>query len=230
MDRKEALDYFGKKKNPLVVKGLDDKFYGLRILTINKISASSDLKLDSVNINKIEAIAKTDANRKVRAAAIEFLVENGDNKYLTLFEKAISDSSYSIAGAAFKGMINFNPENAYELAKKYSKDAEGALGREVIKILVSKGTEADFDFVTNAFSNAPLSQEKFQMADDFADFIAKISDVAKIKKGIDEIIKLRNQIPSQYRSFTDSGFKKNLDKISKGKGKEIEDYVNEVFK
>ena len=230
MDRKEALDYFGKKKNALVVKGLEDKFYGLRILTINKISTSSDLKLDSVNINKIEAIAKTDVNRKVRAAALEFLVENGDKKYLTIFEKAINDSSYSVAGAAFKGLVAINPESAYDLAKKYSSDAKGSLGGQVIKILVSKGTEGDFDFVANAFSNAPLSQEKFQMADDFADFIAKISDVAKIKKGIDEIIKLRNQIPSQYRSFTDSGFKKNLEKISKGKGKEIEDYVNEVFK
>lgn len=214
----------------LVVKGLEDKFYGLKISTINKIGSSSSLKEDTVTINKIEAIAKTDANRKVRAAAIEFLVENGDKKYLTIFEKAINDSSYSVAGAAFKGLVANNPESAYELAKKYSKDAEGALGREVVKILVSKGTEADFDFVANAFSNAPLSQEKFQMADDFADFIAKVSDVSKVKKGIDEIIKLRNQIPSQYRSFTDSGFKKNLEKISKGKGKEIEDYVNEVFK
>ena len=230
MDRKEALDYFGKKKNPLVVKGLEDKFYGLRILTINKISTSSDLKLDSVNINKIEAIAKTDVNRKVRAAALEFLVGTGDKKFLPIFEKAVNDSSYSIAGAAFKGLTTIKPESAYELAKKYSNDAKGDLGAQIIKILVSKGTEADFNFVVNAFSEAPLSQEKFQMVDDFADFIAKISDVDKVKKGIDEIIKLRNQIPSQYRSFTDSGFKKNLEKISKGKGKEIENYVNEVFK
>ena len=68
------------------------------------------------------------------------------------------------------------------------------------------------------------------MVDGFADFIAKVSDITKIKKGIDEIIKLRNQIPAQYREFTDSNFKKNFDKITKGKGKEVEDYVNEVWK
>ena len=187
------------------------------------------MKNDEDVLSKIEAIAKNDINRKVKAAALTFLVKNGDKKYQGIYEKAINDSSYNVAGAAFKGLVALQPENAYDLAKKYSNDAKGSLSGEIIKTLVSKGTETDFDFVANAFSESPLSQEKFQMIDDFADFVAKISDVEKIKKGIDEIIKLRNQIPSQYRSFTDSGFKKNLDKISKGKGKEIEDYVNKVF-
>ena len=188
---------FRSKHNPLVAKGLEEKYYGLRISTINKIQTSTSLKEDTILINKIEVIAKNDPNRKVRAAAIEFLADNGDKKYLSIYEKAINDSSYRVAGAAFKGLIALNPEGAYELAKKYSNDAKGSLGAQVIKILVSKGTESDFDFVANAFSDAPLSQEKFQMVDEFADFIAKVSDITKIKKGIDEIIKLRNQIPAQ---------------------------------
>ena len=228
LDRKEALDYFAKKNMSQIKEGLNDKFYKLRISTIQKLTTSS-MKNDEDVLSKIEALAKNDNNRKVKAAAIAFLVKNGDKKYQGIYEKAINDSSYNVAGAAFKGLVALQPENAYELAKKYSSDAKGSLSGEIIKTLVSKGTETDFDFVANAFSEAPLSQEKFQMVDDFADFVAKISDVVKIKKGIDEIIKLRNQIPSQYRSFTDSGFKKNLDKISKGKGKEIEDYVNTVF-
>ena len=68
------------------------------------------------------------------------------------------------------------------------------------------------------------------LSDINVDFLVKINDIGKIKKGIDYIIEVKNQIPAQYRTYTDAGFKKNLDKISKAKGKEIEDYITEVIK
>ena len=68
------------------------------------------------------------------------------------------------------------------------------------------------------------------MSDKFAEFLIKLNDIKNIKKGIDYMLELRNQIPANFRSFTDAGFKKNFDKISKAKGKEVEDYVSERFK
>ena len=229
LDRKEALDYFAKNNLAQLKEGLNDNFYKLRISTIQKLSNSS-LKSDESILSSIENIAKNDKNRKAKAAAITFLVKTGDKKYLPVFQAAVSDSSYNVAGAAFKGLAAQDADASYELAKKYSSDAKGALGEEVIKVLISKGKEEDFDFIARAFADAPLTQEKFQMTDKFAEFLAKINNISNIKKGIDYIIELRNQIPANYRTYTDAGFKKNFEKISKAKGKEIEDYINEQFK
>ena len=229
IDRKEALDYFAKYDNPLLKEGLKDPFFKLRILTIQKLGRSTFSK-DADVLSAIELIAQNDKNRNVKAAAISFLSNNGDVKYVNVFEKAVYDSSYNVAGAAFKALVAHQPEKAYELAKKFSNDAKGSLGEEVIKVLITKGSEADYDFVFKTYQDAPMSQSKFATTDLFADYLIKLSDIQKIKKGIDEIMAFRNMIPEQYRSYVDNSFKKSLGKISKAKGKEIEEYVNGLFK
>ncbi len=229
LDRKEALDYFAKNSIAQLSEGLNDKFFKLRLSTIQKIGTSG-FKGEAAIINQIELIAKNDPNKKVKAAAINFLVKNGDKKYLSLFETAIKDSSYSVAGAAFKGINAINPEGAFELAKKYSNDVKGAFGDEVNKIILTQGTEADFDFIANRYAEAPLSQEKISMTDKFAVFLSKLNDLAKVKAGIDKILAFRKSIPSQYLNFIDPSISKALGKISKAKGEEIEKYIEEKLK
>ena len=229
LDRKEALDYFAKNELEQLKLGLTDPFFKLRIAAIQKIGTTS-YKKDSVVIGQIEMLAKNDKNRKVKAAAIQFLVKNGGKQFLPIYDKAMMDSSYNVAGAAFKGIVALQPERAFELAKQYANDAKGSLGDEIIKILINEGTEADFEFVSKTFTEAPMSQAKFSMADKFGEFLIKLNDLKKVKKGIDQMIALRNMLPAQYRKFVDAGFKKTFDKIIKAKGKEIEEYVNSVFK
>ena len=52
----------------------------------------------------------------------------------------------------------------------------------------------------------------------------------KIKTGIDDVMSVRNNVPEQYRKFTDPSFKKRFDKLSKAKGREIEDYIKMLYK
>ncbi len=228
MDRKEAIDFFAKKASPELAKGLYDKFGGLKILTMQKI-ATSPYKADKVVLEQIQELAKS-TNKKVKAAAINYLVKNGDTKYLSLYQAAVSDSSYSVAGAALKGISKLDTDAAYALAKKNSSDAKGALRTTVNEILIAKGTEEDFDFISKMYDEAPLSQEKVGFTSKYADYLAKLNDLSKIKKGIDDIVKFRNVIPEQFRSFVDGSFKTALAKISKAKGTEIEDYIKSVFK
>ncbi len=229
LDRKEALDYFAKKNMPEIAKGLRDKYYKLKVSTIQKL-ATSPYKADPVVLEDIEEMAKKDNNKKVRAAAINYLVKNGNAKYLPIYQAAASDSSYSVAGAAFKGLSKLDSANAYNLAKKYSVDAKGALGNEVNSILLSQGTEADFDFIAKSYNSAPPSQEKVGMTDKFADYLLKVNDITKLKTGIDYMMNFRNMIPEQYRPYIDPSYKANFEKISKAKGSEIENYIKTVFK
>ena len=228
-DRKEAIDFFAKKSMPEIAKGLNDKFADLRSLTIQKI-ATTPYKSDPVVLSQIEEIAKTDRNKKTKAAAIKYLGKIGDAKYLPVYQAAVNDSSYTVAASALSGLAGLDKANAYALAKVYSTDAKGALGNVVSDLLIANGTETDFEFIRTAYVNAPPSFEKVTMTSKFADYLARINDVVKIKQGIDAIVAFRNLIPEAYRSGVDPSFKGALDKISKAKGSEVAGYVDSVFK
>ncbi|MCY7293135.1 MAG: M1 family peptidase, partial [Ferruginibacter sp.] len=228
MDRREAIDFFAKKTMPDLAKGLNDKFGGLKILTLQKL-ATSPYKADAVVLEQIQTLAKSD-NKKVKAAAISYLVKNGVAKYLSLYQAAVNDSSYSVAGAALKGLVALDAANAYTLAKKFSADAKGALGSTVNDILLTNGTEADFDYISTMYNNAPLSQEKFSTTSKYATYLSKLNDMAKVKAGIDNIMKFRNAVPVSFRAQVDPGIKGYLNIISKAKGAEIEEYIKSVFK
>ena len=103
---------------------------------------AEDLKV----IEAIEKIANTDKDKKTKAAAISYLAKTSNVKYKLLYEKNISDSSYSVVGAALEGLLGLDETNAYVLAKKYSEDAKGSLGEIVGEIIMKQGTEADFYF------------------------------------------------------------------------------------
>ncbi len=229
LDRKEALDYFNANNMKELVWGLKDKFSGLKILTMTYLTKSANGKTIEV-LAEIENIASLDKDKKTQAAALQFLAATATNKYLPLFTKYVNDSSYSVSGAALQGIANLEPEKSYALAKKYSADAKGALGEAVSKILISEGNETDFDFVTNLYEETPPNQEKVMLTEGYINYLVKVNDPSKIKKGIDAVMKFRNMIPEQYRSFIDPGFKKSFDKLVKLKGTEFESYINKAFK
>jgi aminopeptidase N len=228
-DRREALEYCSKKGLKELALGLTDKFEGLRKLSIDRLSKSKMANDDAV-VASIEAIANNDKDKKTKAAAIKYLTKFADKKYLALFSKFVGDSSYSVAGASLEGLAKLDSSKAYELAKKYSVDAKGDLGNVVNKALIDFGTEADFDFITKRYNEAPLSQEKIAETIEFCNFLSKLSDINKVKMGIDNVIKFRNAIPEQYRDFTDPPIKQGLDKVAKAKGEEIKNYINVLFK
>lgn len=229
LDRREAIDFFAKKTMTDVSKGLTDKFAGIRLFTIQRIAATP-FKSDKAVLSTIEDIAKNDKDKKTKAAAISFLVKNADAKYLPIYQTAVNDSSYTVAGAALKGLIALDGDNAYNTAKKYSNDAKGALGIVITEVLIAKGTEVDFEFISNAYKNAPPNQDKVTQTGQFGTYLSKLNDVANIKKGVDYMMEFRNLIPKEYWSFIDPTFQAAFDKIIKAKGGEVETYIKSVFK
>ncbi len=229
LDRKEALDFFIKKNMQEVKLGLNDAYAGLRKLSIDELAKSKFAK-DKKILSEIELIASTEKHKKTKASALLFLASTKDLQYQPLYNKLIADSSYSVAGAALEGLSSLAPTQSYELAKKYSSDAKGALGEVVSAILIANGTEDDFTFIAERYNDAPASQDKLQMTIAFCDYLVKVTDVKKVKQGIDYIIEFRSFIPEQYRSFTDANFKKGLDKISKAKPGVVAEYISQVFK
>ncbi len=229
LDRKEALDYFAKNNMKDLTEGLKDKYAPLRRSTIEKLSASKMAK-DAAVLVEVAAIANNEKDKRTKAAALDLLAKTGDAQYLSVFKKNVEDSSYSVAGSALQGLAVLEPDKAYILAKKYSTDAKGDLGQVVNDIIMSNGTEADFDFIESSYNKAPLSQEKVEGSATFAAYLEKVQNTGNVKKGIDDIMKFRNLVPEQFRSFVDPTIKEGLNKLGKAKGTEITEYIKGLWK
>ena len=233
LDRREALNYFAKNKLSQLANGLSDKYSGIRLFTLEKLDQAKSYTIPTV-VTTIEQIAEKDPNKKVQAKALEILAKVNDKKYQSLFTKFVNDSSYSVAGAALDGLAKLDPPQAYSLAKKYSNDAHGKLGTVVSEIIMANATEADFNFLLNQFKSSPLDENKIKGAISFGTYLSKVKNTDNVKKGVDEIMKFRNQIPEQYRGFIDPAFKQAFSKISTAKKAEgdnkLADYIDGLLK
>ncbi|MEO9211124.1 MAG: M1 family metallopeptidase, partial [Ginsengibacter sp.] len=212
LDRREALDYFAKNKLSALAYGLNDRFYGIRLFTLEQMDQTKGYTVPSV-LSTIEQMAEKDPNKKVQAKALEILSKLKDAKYQSLFTKFVGDSSYSVSGAALEGLSLLSPTEAYAFAKKYSHDSKGKLGRVIAEIYYKNASEDDFDVLYNVYKNSAPSQQKIQSSVQFANYLVKVKNADNVKKGVDEIMKFRNMVPEQFRSYIDPGFKKSFNAI-----------------
>ena len=196
LDRREAIDFAARNQdNPkaieLLKQGMKDKYHGLRGFAVSRL----DLKKESVRKEMETAIAdmaKNDPKSIVRAAALDVLSYYDNPAYKALYVKAISDSSYTVAGSGLEGLSKLDSVAALAEANKLAKGTvKGKLVESITKVLIQSGDEAGFDAVANAFSKMPLSQAKFNLLPQFVEFVGTVKDTEKVKKGIDIVVEFR---------------------------------------
>lgn len=233
LDRREALDFAAKNiSDPaaynLIVKGLSDPSYRIRMRAINSLASA---KADAATISKLESIAKTDPRSLTRAVAIDALARLKNESYKEFFTKATRDSSYSIAGAALEALGQLDGKEAYAIANSLVKEEnKGRLLMAITNVIIKYGDESAFDFVTGKFDDMPLSQAKFSAINPLVEFLGKVTDLAKFKKGVDMIVKFRDEIPQSVRAQTDPfingvALKGLADKKEAAGAKEMAEYV-----
>lgn len=231
IDRREALQYFADNKmvNELS-QGLNDKYYGIRSFTLDELRNIPEALTNADILKKIESIAQNDEHNRTKSRAIAILAKTTDAKYKYIFDKAVSDSSYSVAGAALEGLSNLDSANSYTLAKKYAADAKGNLADAVNEIMIAHGSEDDFEMIAKAYDDLPLGQNKIQSTMSFCDYLSKLNDTQKIKEGVDKIVAFRNAIPQQYRKYTDAPINAALQKVADAKGSDVQAYIQTQMK
>ena len=227
VDRREAIDYFGDNKMLTELSlGLNDKYYGIRSFTLDKMKEIPEALSNASILQTVQRIATNDEHNRTKARAISMLAATKDPQYKSIFEKAVNDSSYTVAGAALEGLGNLDSANAYTLAKKYAADAKGDLADAVNEIIIAHGSEDDYDMIAKAYEALPLGQEKIQSTMSFCNYLSKLNDTQKIKDGIDKVVAFRNSIPQQYRKFTDAPINAALQEIANAKGSDMQAYIN----
>jgi aminopeptidase N len=231
MDRREALQYFANNNMAYELSlGLNDKYYGIRSFTLDKLKENTAALSNADILKTVQRIALDDEHNRTKSRAISLLAATKDAQYKPVYEKAINDSSYSVAGAALEGLAALDSANAYTLAKKYAADAKGDLDEAVGGIIVSAGKEEDYDMIIKKYDNLPLGQAKLNLTPAFCDYLSKLNDTQKIEQGIDKIIQFKNSIPEAYKNFTDPAINGGLQKIATTKGGEVQTYVSNAIK
>ncbi len=233
LDRMEALEAAAANLSDpaayaLMFKALSDPFYMLRSKALENFGSAT---LDAATIRKIEDMAKNDVHKLVRADAIDVLAGQKNPKYLDLFIAAAKDSSYSVAGAALEALAFLDGKKAFPLAMEFSRETnKGRLTTAIANVMTALGDESAFDFIYKSYEEMPLTQAKFQMTGALADILEKVTDMTKFKKGVDQIVKMREDIPQNQKANTDpivnTYFLKRLaDKKELMGAKEMAEYV-----
>lgn len=203
LDRREAIDFAARyQDNPIAWEilqmGLKDKYHGLRNLTLSKINLKREnIKKEAEPI--ILDLARNDNKTTVRGTAIGLLAEYKNPEYNSLLVKSVSDSSYTIAGNALEALSKVDKLKALEEAKKLANQKlKGRLADAFINTMVKSGDVSSFDIIAQAYIDMPLSQEKLDITASFVEMLGLVNNTNQLKKGVDAVISLRNQIPEQY--------------------------------
>ncbi|RAJ04318.1 aminopeptidase N [Chitinophaga skermanii] len=191
LDRREAIEVLLKQQTAnkealnALAGALNDKFFGLRAMVIN------GLKLDNADVKaateaKLKTLATNDPSSLVRSAAIKQLAKLKDASNAAIFEKAISDKSYLVAGTALNALADIDLKKAYPIAKSMEKDMKGALSAAVASVYVKNGNDADYKFFADKFDEAS-GQDKFQMSIQYITLLSQTKSTAFFTKGVDQI-------------------------------------------
>jgi len=238
VDRKEAIDYASEHEDDFAIRAflldaMHDKFAPLRIDAMDAIKPQNTSMMTAA-LPEIVKLATGDKDALVRAKAIEILAHTKDASYMSIFEKAVNDSSYSVAAEALNGIYDLDPAKGLAETQRQRGDAKGKLASVVSRILIANAKPEDFPFIVKAYDEMPPSQEKFTSTPKFCEFLQKITDMNQFKEGVDAVLKFRNVIPDaeQYafaRNFI-TGALKTLGSKKKAAGQQdMADYIDQVL-
>lgn len=177
---------------------LKDKYYGIRQFALSNIDPSDSFLKKELE-QEILQIAKSDNNRPTKADALELLASYNKDEYKPIFETALKDSSYSVAGAALNALSYIDEALALAKAKELDRGkVKGKLEQAIIRQYIHTDDEEIFDKVVDRFKNMPLSQEKFDLLIQLGGTIMKTESTSIVKKAADMITAFRDSVPSQY--------------------------------
>lgn len=232
LDRREAVAFAGNNvKEPaavqLLMDALNDPYFRIRSLAVTNLAK---VATDDALIAKMEALAKNDPKRTVKAEAIDFLAKLKKDSYKSLFIEATKDSSYTLAGAGLEALSEIDSAAALTLAKELSKSpSKGRLNEAISGVMISFGDETAFAIVSDSYNKMPLTFAKVQMSATYAAFATKLTKMDEFTKAVDAILAFREMIPPSARAQTDPTILGALKSLATAKetagAKQMADYV-----
>lgn len=159
--RKEALVYVSSSKSEkaqqVILDGLSDTFWGIRVLAVEKASKLSEpFKNHALAI--IQKLSVLDSCSKVRSKALDYLADHEANnafeaRCLNTIEK---DSSYLVVSTALQSLAKVSPEQAVSIANKLEKESSSSLLASIAQLYGEFGNTDNFSFFESALKSNKL--------------------------------------------------------------------------
>lgn len=159
LDKYEALiklmdDEDSEAIRATMYAALGDTYFGIREIALGYFSGKAT-QLSASETREIEAIAQADPNRPTRAAAIDVLGATANDKYTTMLQKAMFDSSYSVAGAATEALLSLKSEIVLAKKEDLAKDAKGRLEQSMQLVGYLEKDVSEWQSVVDDYKNQP---------------------------------------------------------------------------
>lgn len=218
IDKVEAVEFAVKSKPDaktldFLKTALNDKSERLRRFTLEQLNNDNDTVKQYLE-STIMSISQNDPKPIIRGIAVGILGKYKKTAYKPLFIKALTDSSYTVAGNALDALGKIDSIAAINQAKILSaQPAKGVL----MNALIKHSDESKFDSLASKFDNLPFGSTKINMVSPFAEFITKFKNTEKLRKGVDIIVKFREAVPKQYHHLSDPFINKLLNEIAEKK-------------
>lgn len=130
--KKATASPLDKDALQILVAALDDDNFRIVIEALDGLDLSNK-EHQKLALKKVEKLAHSHPKTLVRASAISALVDTGDKKYLSIYEKGMNEVSNAIKAASLLGISELTPE---KLINYLDKVELNRVGEKTIKQLL----------------------------------------------------------------------------------------------
>jgi aminopeptidase N len=224
VDRLEAIEYCARHQdNPVAIdflkQTLNDRFGGLRKLTIEKLDFSKDT-IRTIFSPLMVQMAATDLHPGVRGMAIQTLGGLKHAGYKELFIKSVRDSSYFVAGTSLEALDGIDSVTALGLAKQLGLEpAKWKLSDVIFNLLIRNGNADYANQVITLYRHFNLDQ-KIGSILPFIKYLYAVKNNDQVKEAIDQIIYIRNFLPADFFADLIKSINSQLKELAEQKAKE----------
>ena len=151
LDRRTAIETLAnnqsnKKAAETLAKALNDKYYGLRMLALEKIEIKGDKNI----INRIEKLAMSDEKTLVRAKAIKILSKLNIAKHINIFKNALKSKSFAVQSNAISALYKLDKATAVAKVNSITdKLTKKGMANSLIEIYVKENNEKEMVFTAD---------------------------------------------------------------------------------
>jgi aminopeptidase N len=180
----EGTNGFNPKGQKMILDGLKDKFWHIRVLALGKAAElEGDYAVKGLEI--VKGMIENDPKSDVRVAAIAAIGQLiDDEKVLSAIynKRAQEDRSYSVISIALSSLSGINPDEALKIAETLESEKSSTIIYVISQIYAAHGGPEKFDFMKTALEGDAFEGfDKLGVMNSLTLFIAR-HDIAMAEK------------------------------------------------
>ncbi|HEX8528604.1 MAG TPA: M1 family aminopeptidase, partial [Cytophagales bacterium] len=184
----------------LATDALGDKFWVIRQMAVRNLLGYQGEEAAGLG-EKLRVMALRDPRSYVRAEAINTLLSwPGQQGYQPLYEKALSDSSYSVAAVALNAYLSTNPADAAEKINQFRNYKNNEVRLTIGNYYAAQADPAYYDWFKEQLTSSDEAY-LYQMVQLFGQYLLN-QPAAQQTRGVEDVGKLALEATSEYVRFS----------------------------